>query len=118
SRGRVHGSAGPFSVPTRAIDVLLDHSRGSARCPIDSPGNPPARGFRRHPSLRRGRYAGCPCEVTTIGVRARNAGSSTPETSMTSSTLQFPFPVVGPPRPRPEGWAAAPHEYATFVMHP
>jgi AraC-like DNA-binding protein len=37
---------------------------------------------------------------------------------MTSSTLHFPFPVVGPPRPRPPGRTSAEGDFATFLIHP
>lgn len=37
---------------------------------------------------------------------------------MTSSTVSFPFPVVGPPRPRPPSRTPSAGNYATFLMHP
>ena len=37
---------------------------------------------------------------------------------MSTSTLHFPFPVVGPPRPRPPARTAPAEEYTPFLMHP
>ncbi len=104
-------------VPTRSSGVLDDHNR------------PPPRGLSaaeesRHAGILevspRGRRAVWALPVAGLSPCGRvhltipNLGA----TSMTTPTLHFPYPVVGPPRPRPPTRTPPAENYKPFLMHP